>query len=105
MRKPFVSCPQERYVSVSFIAIVSILCVSGFRAVSFKFLSFDYKPPAIRMTFSSRDIYFHTLSRNQTKLGPVEKYWLESFMMSVPSPFLINSFSSFLLITYQVFCY
>ena len=29
---------------------------------------------------------------------PVEKYWLESFMMSVPSPFLINSFGPVLLI-------
>ena len=37
-----VSCHQEGYASVSFIAIVSILCVSGFRAVSFEFLSFDY---------------------------------------------------------------
>ena len=52
---------------------------------------------AIWMTSSSRDIYFHTPSRNQTKLLPVEKYWLESFM-SVNSPFLINLFSSFLLI-------
>ena len=60
---------------------------------------------AIRMTYSSRDIYFHTPSRNQTKLSPVEKYWLESFIMSVPPPFLISSFGSFLLITYQVFCY
>ena len=55
---------------------------------------------AILMTSSSRDIYFHTLSGKQTKLWPVENYWLESFIMSVPSPFLINSFSSFLLITY-----
>ena len=30
---------------------------------------------------------------------------LRVFIMSVPSPFLVNSFSSFLLITYQVFCY
>ena len=60
---------------------------------------------AIRMTSSSRDIYFHTPSRDQTKLWPVEKYWLESFIMSVSSPFLTNSFSSLLLITYQVFCY
>ena len=44
---------------------------------------------AIRMTSSSRDIYFHTPSRNQTKLWPVENNWLESFIMSVPSPFLI----------------
>ena len=58
---------------------------------------------AIPMTFLSRDIYFHMPSGNQTTLGPVEKYWLESFIMSVPSPFLINSFTSFLLITYQVF--
>ena len=57
------------------------------------------------MKSSSRDIYFYTQRRNQTKLWPVEKYWLESFIMSVPSPFLINSFSSFLLITYQVFRY
>ena len=34
------------------------------------------------MTSSSRDIYFHTPSRNQTKLWPVEKHWLESFIMS-----------------------
>ena len=27
MRKPVVSCPRERYVSVSFKAIFSILCV------------------------------------------------------------------------------
>ena len=51
---------------------------------------------AIRRMYSSSDIYFHTPSRNQTKLWPVEKYWLESFIMSAPSPFLINSFSSFL---------
>ena len=50
---------------------------------------------AIPMTSSSRDIYLHTPSGNQTKLWPVEKYWLESFIMFVPSPFLINSFSSF----------
>ena len=50
------------------------------------------------MTSSSRDIYFHMSSRNQTKLLPVEKYWLESFIMFVPSPFLINLFSSLLLI-------
>ena len=31
---------------------------------------------AIRKTSSSRDIYFHTPSRNQTKLWPVQKYWL-----------------------------
>ena len=36
-----ISCPRERYVSVSFVAIVSILCVSGFRAVSFEFWSFE----------------------------------------------------------------
>ena len=36
---------------------------------------------------SSRDIYFHTPSRNETKLLPAEKYWLESFIMSVSSPF------------------
>ena len=60
---------------------------------------------AIRMTSSSRDIYFHTPSRNQTKLLPVEKYWFESFKMSVPWPFLKKSFCSLLLITYQVFCY
>ena len=42
---------------------------------------------AIRMTSSSRDIYFHTPSRNQTKLWPVEKYWLENFIMSAPSLF------------------
>ena len=36
---------------------------------------------------------------------PVEKDWLESFIMSVPSLFLRNSFDSFLIITYQVFCY
>ena len=52
-------------------------------------------PAAIPMTSSSCDIYFHTSSGNQTKLEPVEKYWLESFVMSMPSPFLINSFSSF----------
>ena len=57
------------------------------------------------MTSSSRDIYFHTPSGNQTKLRPVEKYRLESFIMSVPSPFLTNSFGSLLLITYQVFYY
>ena len=45
-----------------------------------------------------------TQSRNQTKLWPFEKYWLESFIMSMPSQFLINSFSSVLLITSQVFC-
>ena len=39
MRKPVVSCPQERYVSVFLKAIVSIFCVSGFRA---EFWSFDY---------------------------------------------------------------
>ena len=39
---------------------------------------------ALRMTSSSRDIYFHTPSRNQTKVWPVEKYWLESFIMPVP---------------------
>ena len=60
---------------------------------------------AIPMTSSSRDIYFHTPSGNQTKLCPVEKCWLESFIMSLPSPFLTNSFGSFLLITYQVFWY
>ena len=60
---------------------------------------------ALRMTSSSRNIYFHTLSRNQTKLGPVEKYWLESFIMSVPSPFLINSFGSFLLIATDLKCF
>ena len=49
---------------------------------------------AVRMTSSSRDIYSHTMSKNQTKLWPVEKYWLESFIMSVS-----------LLITYQFFCY
>ena len=27
MKKSVVSCPQERYVSVSFIAMASILCV------------------------------------------------------------------------------
>ena len=32
---------------------------------------------AIWMTSSSRDIYFHATSRDQTKLWPVEKYWLE----------------------------
>ena len=37
VRKSVVSCLQERYVSVSFIAIVCILCASGFRAVSFEF--------------------------------------------------------------------
>ena len=37
-------------------------------------------------------------SGNQTKLWPFEKYWLESFIMSVPSPFLINSFCSFCLL-------
>ena len=57
------------------------------------------------MASSSHDIYFHMPSGNQTKLWPVEKYWLESFIMSVPSAFLINSFSSLLLITYQVFYY
>ena len=41
MRKSVVSCPQESYVSVSFMVIVSILCVSRFRAVSFEFWSFD----------------------------------------------------------------
>ena len=45
------------------------------------------------MTSSSRDIYFHTPSLNQRKLLPVEKYWLESF--------IINSLSSLLLITYH----
>ena len=66
----------------------------------------EYSPlTAIRMTSSSRDIYFHTPSRNQTKLWPVEKNWLESFIMFVPSPFLINPFSSFLFVTCQVFCY
>ena len=50
------------------------------------------------MTSSSRGIYFHTPSGNQTKLCRVEKYWLESFIMSVPSPFLINSFGSFCLL-------
>ena len=47
------------------------------------------------MTSSLGDIYFHTFNRNQTRLCPVEKYWLESFIMSVPSPFQINLFSSF----------
>ena len=61
--------------------------------------------PAIQMTSSSRDIYFQTPNRNQTKLWPAEKYWLKSFIMSTPSPSLINLLSSFLLITYQVFCY
>ena len=37
MKKSGVSCPQERYVSVSFKAIVSILSMSGFRAVSYEF--------------------------------------------------------------------
>ena len=32
--------------------------------------------PAIRITSSSCHHYFHTPNRNQTKLGPVEKYWL-----------------------------
>ena len=58
----------------------------------------DSSQTAIRMTSSSRDIYFHMSNRNQTKLWPVEKYWLESFIISLPSLFLINSFSSFLLI-------
>ena len=58
---------------------------------------------AIPMTSSSGDIYFQAPSGNQTKLWPVEKYWLESIIMSVLSPFLINLFSSFLLLTYQVF--
>ena len=52
---------------------------------------------AIRMTSSSRDIYFHTPSRNQTMLWPFEKNWLENFMF-VPSLFLINSSSSFCLL-------
>ena len=30
------------------------------------------------MTSSSHDIYFHTLSRNQSKLSHVKKYWLDS---------------------------
>ena len=60
--------------------------------ISCKYLS------AIPMTSSSRDIYFHTPSGNQTKSSPVEKYWLENFIMSVLSPFLINSFSSFCLL-------
>ena len=47
---------------------------------------------------SSHDNIFHTLSRNQAKLLPVENYWPESFIMSLLSPFLINSFSSLLLI-------
>ena len=42
MKKPVVLCPQERYISASFTAIVSILCVSGFRAVSLELWSFDY---------------------------------------------------------------
>ena len=46
------------------------------------------------MTSSSHDIYFHTPSRNQAKLRPVEKYWLESFIMSVSSPFF-NKFAQF----------
>ena len=57
-------------------------------------MDFSTVDAAIRMTSSSRDIYFHTPSRSQTK------YWLESFIMSVPSPFLINSFGSLLVITY-----
>ena len=65
----------------------------------------ELRLPAIPMTSSSRDIYFHTPSGNQTMLLFVEKYWLESFIVSVPSSFLINSFSSFLLIAYQVFWY
>ena len=46
--------------------------------------------PAIRMTSPSRYIYFHTPSRNWTKLWPVKKYKLESFIMSVLSPFFDN---------------
>ena len=42
VRKFVVSCPQERYVSVSFIATVSILCVADFRAIRFEFESFAY---------------------------------------------------------------
>ena len=36
---------------------------------------------------------------------PVEKYWLKSFIMAMPSPLLINSFNSSLIITYVVFCW
>ena len=58
----------------------------------------EYTPTPIRMMSSSRDIYFHMPSRNQTKFWHVEKYWLESFRMSMPLSFLINSFSSFCLL-------
>ena len=37
MRKSVVSCPQERYLLVSFIAIISILCVSGITEKCFDF--------------------------------------------------------------------
>ena len=50
------------------------------------------------MTSSSCHLYFHTPSTNQTKLGPVEKYWL---IMSVrPFPVLdkfIQFFSTYYL--------
>ena len=45
----------------------------------------DFSFTAMWMTSSSRDIYFHMASGNQTKLGPAEKKWFESFIMSMPS--------------------
>ena len=38
------------------------------------------------------------ISTRRVEIRPVEKYWLESFIMSVPLQFLINSFGSFLLL-------
>ena len=60
---------------------------------------------AVHVVGILNSIYFHTPSRNQTKLRPVEKYWLKSFIMFLPSTSLINWFSSFLLIIYQARCY
>ena len=47
------------------------------------------------MTSSSCHFYFHTPSRDQTKLGPVEKYWLQSFIMSVHPFTVLDKFVQF----------
>ena len=51
MRKSVAPCLQERYISISFMAIVSALCLSGFRVVSFEYWSFDYLPQSLLMWF------------------------------------------------------
>ena len=59
---------QTSTLSLTFFALSTILQQQTDLIVDQIFLS------AIRMTYSSRDNYFHTPNRNQTKLLPVEKY-------------------------------